>query len=394
VRFTLVCVVFVAVLMVSAPARGQTTSSAPGFTAGPRVLQGGLLWSGAGGVSMTSPAGVSSVVVPGSSLSAVVGDQNWIGLSGRSGVRGARLGRRLTAVALPRRCLPLESPAGTQPQVPLLALTGGDLYAVIAPSCVDRSRVDRPVLIRVPLPAGTVRVLARVPAGAATLTAAGSRLALTFLAGSPPHAAHVDVLNAATGRSLFTVSFTVSFPASELTPDQISTQLDSRGDVLLTGTFFLPPVTSAEGWWGNRRHRVGHVLDGLVVGANPEPFTRDDVSPAVAAALSDGLLAYATYSQDIETIAVRNLSTDTTRTVAGFPGSAGVLGIGLHGTHLAWAQQSLGYTTSTSSDPCVTRTHALGPVQLVSASIDASAPISEPGEPVPPRTGPLCPPPI
>jgi hypothetical protein len=32
-------------------------------------------------------------------------------------------------------------------------------------------------------------------------------------------------------------------------------------------------------------------------------------------------------------------------------------------------------------------------VQLDSASIDASAPISEPGELVPPRTGPLCPPP-
>jgi hypothetical protein len=90
---------------------------------------------------------------------------------------------------------------------------------------------------------------------------------------------------------------------------------------------------------------------------------------------------------------VRNLSSDTTRTLATFPGSARVLGIGLHGTHLAWAQQSLGYTTPTSSDPCVTQTQALGPVQLISASIDASKPISEPGEPVPPPTGPLCPPP-
>ena len=386
--------VLVAALVVSAPACGQTTSSAAGFTAGPRVLQGGLLWSGASGVSVTPPVGVSSVVAPGVSLSAVVGDQNWIGVSGRSGVRVARLGRRLRAIALPRRCLPLESSAGTQPRVPLFALTGGDLYAVIAARCVDRSRVDGPVLVRVQLPAGTVRVLARVPAGAATLAAAGSRLALTFVAGSPPHAAHVDVLNAANGRSLFTVSFPVSFPAVEPTPDQVSTQLDSHGDVLLTGSFFLPPVASAEGWWGNRRNRVGHALEGLVVGANPEPFVRDDVSPAVAAALSDGLLAYATYSRDIETIAVRNLSTGTTRTVARFPGSAGVLGIGLHGTHLAWAQQSLGYTTPTSSDPCVTRTRALAPVQLVSAGIDGSAPISEPGERVPPRTGALCPPPL
>lgn len=353
------------------------------------MLQGGLLWSGASGVSITSPAGVSSVVVPRASLSDVVGDQDWIGVSGRSGVRAARLGRRLTAVALPGRCLPVESPAGTQPPVPLFALTGGDLYAVIAARCVGRSRVDRPMLVRVRLPAGTVRVLAQVPGGAGALTAAGSRLALTFFAGSPPHTARVDVLDAANGRSLFTVSF----PALAPQPEQVSTQLDSRGDVLLTGMFVLPPGTLAEGWWGNRRHRIGYALDGLVVGAYPEPFARDDAFPAVAVALSDGVLAYATYSQDIETIVVRNLSSDTTRTLASFPGSAGVLGIGLHGTHLAWAQQSLGYTTPTSSDPCVTQTQALGTVQLVSASIDASAPISEPGELVPPRTGPLCPPP-
>jgi hypothetical protein len=237
-----------------------------------------------------------------------------------------------------------------------------------------------------------VQVLARVPAGAVSVVAAGSRVALTYVADSPLHGARVDVVNAASGHALFVVRFR----AIESLPGPVSTQIDSWGDVVLTSTMFIGPSELDEGWWGNQRNRVGRALGGLEVGAYPEPFAHVAIPPEVAVALSDGRLAYATYPHGgaLETIDVRDLATNRTRTVVSFPGSAGVLGISLRGTQLAWAQQSLGFTTPTTTAPCVTQTQALGPVQLVSASIDVSTPMSEPGQPVPSREGPLCPPPL
>jgi len=219
-----------------------------------------------------------------------------------------------------------------------------------------------------------------------TLAASGARLALTYPT-VPRHRTQVDVRDAANGRSLFSVSA----PANQPVDGSPSTQIDSVGDVLVTGTFSVGPSTIVEGWWGNRHRRVGQALEGLQVGNYPEPGTPAYHSPPVAAALSDGRLAYATYANGSdETIAVRDLATNTTRTVVSFPGSAGVLGVGLQGTRLGWAQQSLGFTTSM---PCVTQSRALGPVQLVEASVEVSRPIIEAGAPVPPRNGPICPPP-
>jgi hypothetical protein len=365
------------------------TISAPGFTAGPRQVAGGLLWSGAGGVFASSSAGVSRLVARGASLSSVAGDQDWIAVSGPRGVRAARLGRRLIAVEPLHQCPPVESPAGSQPRAPLVALSGVDLYSVVASRCVHVAGPEGPVLVRVPLSTDGVHILARVRAGAVSVVAAGSRVALTYVVDAPLQGARADVVNAANGRALFVVRFR---KAGSL-PGSLATQIDSRGDVVLTSRIFVSPGELAEGWWGNQRHRVARALGRLEVGAYPEPFTHVAIPPEVAIALSDGRLAYATYPHGggLETIDVRDLATNGTRTVVSFPGSAGVLGISIRDTQLAWAQQSLGFTTPTTTDPCVTRTQALGPVQLVSASIDVSAPVSEPGQPVPRRKGPLCP---
>jgi hypothetical protein len=393
VRFLRVCVVLAAALLMCGVAQAQVVSDATGFTAGPRVVAGGLLWSSPSGVFMSSSSGAATEIAPGVQLSAISGDQDWFAVSTRSGVRAARFGGRPVSVRLWHRCRPAQWSAGSQPPMPLVAVTGRDLYTIINAHCLDESRRTGQLLVGVQLRAGTAHVLARIPADAATVTATGSRVALTYLTGYPARAAHVDVLNATTGRQLFTVRF----PTLEPSSPQISTQLDSLGDVLLTDTVPLPPGTVASGWWGNQHNRVAHPVDGLVVGANPQPPPTggDYVAPAVAVSLSNGLLAYATYPHGSppETIAVRDLATNTTRTVASFPGSASVLGIGLQGTRLAWAQQSLGYTTPTAAEPCVTQAQALGPVQLVTTNVNISKPISEPGEPVPPRTGPLCPPP-
>lgn len=356
------------------------------FIAGPRVVSGGLLWSGARGVSLASMSGGSRLLARGASLSDVVGDRDWIAVSDRRGVRAARLGGRLVTVGLLHRCPPVESPAGRQPRAPLVALVRADLYAVIGSPCLHGPRAAEPELVRVQLARGGVRVLARIPAGAMTLAASGARLALTYPT-VPRHRTQVDVRDAANGRSLFSVSA----PANQPVDGSPSTQIDSVGDVLVTGTFSVGPSTIVEGWWGNRHRRVGQALEGLQVGNYPEPGTPAYHSPPVAAALSDGRLAYATYANGSdETIAVRDLATNTTRTVVSFPGSAGVLGVGLQGTRLGWAQQSLGFTTSM---PCVTQSRALGPVQLVEASVEVSRPIIEVGAPVPPRNGPICPPP-
>jgi hypothetical protein len=171
------------------------------------------------------------------------------------------------------------------------------------------------------------------------------------------------------------------------------TQIDAEGDVVITDTIFIPPGDIAEGWWGNPQIHAGRPLENLEVGAYPQPANLELATSAVVA-LSNGRLAYATYSTSSrEVIDLRNLATNSTRTIVRFPGSAGVLGIALNGSRLAWAQQSLGYTTPTTADPCVTQTHALGPVQLIHTSTHTSTPIIEAGDPVAPPTGPLCPPP-
>jgi len=387
VRFRSACLVVLAALVPAGAARARTVTDTAGFIAGPRAVAGGLLWGGVDGVSVAGGGGGSRLLVPGVRLSGVTGDADWIAVAGRSGVRAGRLGGPLGWVAALHRCSPLESPARLGPRVPLFALTGPDLYVVISTRCAGDRRGGRPVLARVALPDGRARVLARIASGVVSLAATGTRLAVTY-GGSPGGSQRVEVLNATDGGSLFSVRA----PAGMPDPEPTTTQIDSRGDVLVTGPFFIPPGAVAVAWWGDQHIRVGHVLDGLEVGSAPEPWQTRYWAPLVAASLSNGELAYATYPRvHGERIVVRNLLTDTTRTVARFPGSADVLGVALRGTRLAWAQQSLGFTTPTKTDECVTQTHALGPVQLVTANAEQARPITEPGAAVAPPLGPMCP---
>ncbi len=109
-------------------------------------------------------------------------------------------GRRLIAVSPLHRRQPVETPAGSRPRAPLPALGGVDLYSVVDSRCVRVSGPEAPILVRLPLSGGGVHVLARGPAGAVSVVAAGSRLARTYVADSPLHGARVDVVNAVSGQ--------------------------------------------------------------------------------------------------------------------------------------------------------------------------------------------------
>jgi hypothetical protein len=304
-------------------------------------------------------------------------------------VRAAQIGGRLAAVKTLGRCVPMPSTTAVSTKRRLMALDGSDLYAVVRSRCLQGQA--GPELVRVGLTKRVLQVLAPVKAGAVNLAASGPRLALTYINGSQQ--TRVDVRAARGGRSLFTV---IS-PVDERTAESPVTQIDSAGDVLVTATIPVGPTLSALGWWANARSRVGRPLEGVasieLPQGYPEPTTSSVSYPvSVAAALSDGRLAYTAYvsgTADEEAIEVIDLAANTTRTVVSFPGSAGVLGVDLSGTELAWAEQSLGYDTGMGC--AIGDGRALTPVQLTHASITSPEPIIEPGLPVPPSTEPLCP---
>jgi hypothetical protein len=148
--------------------------------------------------------------------------------------------------------------------------------------------------------------------------------------------------------------------------------------VLVTSTFFLPPGPGvASGWWGNATTLSGRSLGRT--GSN-------------VASLGDGRIAYTTEQGGVEQIDLLDLASEETRTIATFPGSARVEGIGLGKTQLAWAQLSFGFTPpSTGRFPCVSRV-SVGPTELLETSLSASdLPIVVDGTTVAPAGAPVCP---
>jgi len=369
-------------LLATAAAQAQSVVDAPGFVAGPRVIAEGLLWSSSQGVWLTSPAAGPRMLVPGVSLGSVLAGSGWIVVERPAGISAARLGRRLAAVPLLRRCLPVKRASGAR----LVAVAGGELYAVVRAGCLHQRGNGGDELVRIRLGRPGARSLAMVSSGAVSLAAAGPRLALTYTRPTVFGPVSVDMLSARSGQLLYRLRS----PKNDLLTHP-TTELDTSGDALVTGTLPVEPGPVVTGWWADARSHAVHALSGLQAGGPPYPYT----DSLLVAAISDGYIAYESYTErGAQEIEVLDLATRKTRAVATFPGSASVLGVDLDNSRLAWAQQSFGFTSPTPSETCVTQTSPLGPVMLAQTDISIpSTPIVVEGDPISPRTGPLCPPP-
>jgi len=364
-------------------AQAQAAVQAPGYSRGPSVVSAGLLWAAISSDKESvylSTATSTRLLVPDAELSAVRVEAGWVVAGEASGPKVGRIGRRLRAVQGLRRCPPIE--ADNEESDRLEAVTDGDLYAVVRASCLRRRPGYAQFLVRVRLGTGNLHVVGRVPSGAISLAAAGPRVALTYHVGAG-RGERVEVLDSRNARPLYRVGP----PPEERSCGYFNgeTQLDSEGDVLVTGTCGEAPFLVEFGWWGGPETPVGR------------PVASFSESTRVAASLSEGRIAYVTAGEgESESIDVLNLATGNMRTVVTFSGSARVDGIGLGQTVLAWAHDSYEYALVnvgeylTYPDFCV-GTKPAGSTELTETLLSASAqPIAVSANPGPRPAGPAC----
>jgi hypothetical protein len=259
---TLVVAAFTLLAVASASA---TVVNAPGFASGPQITPAGLAWEGAHGPMLTRAASATRPLhgLSGGTLTSPTSD--WVVVVGRSArVKAARIGAKPRRVALPHRCSPLTSEAGSA----LLALSGSTLYAVVNPDCARaRSAGTRPggsgrrALAAIDLATGRARLLGAVAADVIGVAAAGARVAVTYLEQSPATNMASDatlgvaVLDAAHGRRLYAMHI-----SSGLYGSRFTTEVDRQGDVLVTSTIFIPPGSRSWGWWATPAHQLAHPL--------------------------------------------------------------------------------------------------------------------------------------
>lgn len=359
------------------PAVAGAAVQAPGFSGGPEVVSDGLLWAGSSSGQESvflSTATSTRLLVPDTELSAVHVEAGWVIVAEASGPKAGRIGQRLRPIRVLQFCPPIQSnQGGDRPGDQLEAVADDNLYAVVRASCFGRRPGDAELLVRVRLGAGNVHVIGKVPSGAISLVAAGSRLALTY----EESGALAEVFDSHTGRLLYRVA-----PPSGKRDEPgryHETQIDAKGDVLVTGLRHrpLPGGGEAIGWWGSPKTRIARPLGS---GFGTAPGER-----VAYASLSDGRIAYATKT----TLDVLNLATGKARTIVTFSGAVSMEGFGLGGAVLAWAQQNYVYVTK----PCVTEA-PIGSPELAEAPLSAQGPpvvvIASPG---PRPAGQVCPPP-
>jgi hypothetical protein len=351
------------------PAVAGAAVEAPGFSSGPKVVSDGLLWEGRslGQENVfLSTAGGTSLLVRDAELSAVHVGGGWVVVAEASGPKAGRIGQQLRTVRGLHRCPPIPGHRGG---TSVEAVANGNIYAVVDASCLDRWPHSAQLLVRVRLGTGNLHVVGRVPSGAISLAAVGSRLALTYetyarpadetLAGSRMRVEVVDSRNA---RRLHSVA---SPPGERgrYRSTYRETQLDTRGDVLVTSHRVGPPPGAGEAsaWWGAPGSRIGRPF---------ESGSGFDVS------LSEGRIAYATSREGETSIDLLNLATGETRTIVTFSGAARVQGFGLGRTVLAWAQQKYAYAIKPEGPPllpCVTEA-PVGAPELAETRLSAMAP--------------------
>ncbi len=104
-------------LSIVSVAGAQATEQAPSFTSGPELVSGGLLWSdyssGKENVLLSTATG-TRVLIAGAGLSAVVVEDGWIVVTGPSGPRVGRIGRRLKAIPGLRGCPPIRGAGASE----------------------------------------------------------------------------------------------------------------------------------------------------------------------------------------------------------------------------------------------------------------------------------------
>jgi hypothetical protein len=352
---------------------------------------------------LTSAAGRSTVLAP---PDAPNGDgvhdlawfgQNWWALARPSGVFAGRIGGGLRELPSLRRCNP-GSPT-IPPGVATYAVWGRHIYAALPERCLPLRRASREVVVVMAIDLRTRRshVLARIPGSLGELAASGKYLALAYWRRSRSSSAagpnsptqqprlFIRVLNASTGALIRQVLPPPSVPASE--PRNVSgIQVDSHGDILVTSEsgapgelahtarpFMPPPVW----WWARAGSSVGHEAH----------LGRDAV-------LSKGRVAFFSREgsdRNGAPIVVKDLLDGATRTVVGFSGSVSATSLALHGSRLAWAQQSI-VISVVSSETAQGLFYSCTPVPLSSVELASlqlrdlpSSPLVVTGAPIPPQ---------
>jgi hypothetical protein len=336
---------------------------APGYVAGPKVAGGGLLWQGGEGVFLSARAG-TRLLVRDAELSAVHVEDGWVVVTDASGAKAGRSGQRLRVVRGLRRCPPLRGYEGEE----LETVANGKIYAIVRASCLGRSPRNAQFLVRVPLGTEHLHVIGRVPSGAISLAAAGSRVALAYTLSSGR--VRVEVVDSRDAQVLYRLAS----PRGESGRVDRDTQIDGKGNVLVTSREFLPRPGPGEafGWWGTPRTRVGRPLD----------------NGALYASLSEGRIAYVAGAE--RTIDVLNLATGKTRTIVTFSGSVSPGGLGLSNNILAWAQERSAYQLA-GLEHCV-GLFTVGAAELTATPLSATGlPIAVEANPGTPPAGKTCP---
>ena len=363
------------------PSVAGAAVQAPGFSGGPEVVNDGLLWAGSSSgresVFLSTATAGTDLLVPDAELSAVHVDDGWVVVADQSGPMVGRMGRPLRVVRALRRCPPIQANAEGDR---LEAVADDDLYAVVRASCFGRRPGDAELLVRVRLGTGDLLVIGEVSSGAISLAAAGSRLALTYEVG-------VEVLDSHDGRRIYRFSA----PSGTRGNPNRETQLDAKGDILVTGfrPRPLPGWGEAVGWWGSPKTPIAHPLE--------SGFEPPVVGGRLAyASLSDGRIAYATGDEGQTRLKVLNIATGEARTVVTFSGAVSMEGFGLGGTLLAWAQQKYAFTTKREGPPllsCVTEAPVGSPELTETTLSPAGPPVVVNISPGPRPAGVGCPPP-
>jgi hypothetical protein len=361
------------VLCLGVVAPAEAVVKAPDYSAGPKITSGGLLWAGGEGVFLTTRTG-TRLLVRDAELPAVHVEDGWVVVTEASGAKVGRIGQRLRVVQGLRRCRPLP---GYRESEELETVANANLYAVVRASCLGRRPRNAQFLVRVRLGAEHLHAIGRVPSGAISLAASGPRLALTYTLSAGR--VRVEVVDSRDAHLLYRLGPPREEPGPVHGNMQIryrNTQIDSKGNVLVTSREHLPPPIGAGeafGWWGTPRTRVGRPLN----------------NGALDASLSEGRIAYATAGDEAESIDVLNLATGKTRTIVTFSGSVHPAGLELSNSVLAWAQQSSTYQLTAGG--CVGY-YAVGFAELTATPLSATGlPLAIKANPGTPPAGKSCP---
>jgi hypothetical protein len=308
---------------------------------------------------------------PHANLAEVSVEDGWVVVAEPLGPEVGRIAGPIAPVAGLRRCPPIRATRIYLQEQSVETVANGDLYAVVRAGCLGRRPKQAQFVVRVRLGTRKLHVVGKVPSGAISLAAAGSRLALTYNVGRG-NRVRVDVVDSRNARPLHRLIT----PPGEAEASYGETMIDATGDVLVAGN--PRPnrgpilVLRKQAWWGNSRTRVAHPL-----------------RARFGASLSEGHIAYVPSGEgEGERIDVLNLATGSTRTAVTFSGSVNLEGFGLGGNTLAWAQRSYAYKLVTFDYPSGQQAYTCVGLSPVGYTELTETPLSASGAPITVSTSP------